>query len=255
MYSRLWLVVVVCCCVTQRATLSLGIHPEIVPTEAIVYMNCWTVALVLFHLLAVDFTYRVVIECSIFLSLSTAGWRGEASWTTAGQPVDTAMIGVPVLVGEAIGYAFQHMARKSFLDRAAAQAAAVTAAAASTTRSPSHSWAGVDAPEELERAASTHRLESLGLIGRGASADILLVRQARAPPSSTTLHHPPATATARPRSPRSIHTLTSAALPGRAATAPTRAPRTRSSASRSAASPTRSSRGSRASGTSCRCAH
>lgn len=98
--SRLWLVVIVCCCATQRTVISLGIHPEIGFTEAMLYMLCMAFAVVLVHLLAIDFAYRVVISSSIFLCLATAGWRGEASWTAAGQPMDTAMIGASVLAGE-----------------------------------------------------------------------------------------------------------------------------------------------------------
>ena len=159
----------------QRATVFLGWHPRIEVLQATVYMGSYVGVALLIHLQFFDHAWKLWITGSVFLSLATCGWQwtGDEGWSTFGQPYDTAFVGVALLVGWGMGHPIEAMLRSSFLQREELKALAQGAGSS------------FPADVQLERDLSEHGYEQLGLIGRGASGDVFLVRRVSAPLART----------------------------------------------------------------------
>ena len=96
-----WLGVLIMSNSVQRYTIFVGWHPRIEPVEATLYMFNYTFVVIVLHLQFISFYYRLAMLTSIFLSLSTAGWKliGDEGWTSIGQPYDTVIVGMALGLG------------------------------------------------------------------------------------------------------------------------------------------------------------
>ena len=160
-----WLGVLIMSNSVQRYTIFVGWHPRIEPVEATLYMFNYTFVVIVLHLQFISFYYRLAMLTSIFLSLSTAGWKliGDEGWTSIGQPYDTVIVGMALGLGTVMGHAIEAMLRGAFLAR-------------SKGRENTYSVQR-ETDSELAREIAPHAFEQIGLIGRGGSADVFLVRR------------------------------------------------------------------------------
>ena len=173
LYSRAFTIGLFAANIFQRLTIRLGWHPVVGIAEAVLYMSNYTFTVIFMHVQFMDFWVRLACLTSIFLSLSTAGWavKGDASWSTHGQPYDTLIVAAALVLGSAMGYAIELALRGAFLARAQLHSSRARAP-------PALGGDDTEARHELSQEIAPHAFEELGLIGRGGSADVFLVRRA-----------------------------------------------------------------------------
>jgi len=177
--SRAWLVAILLGNSLQRLSMYVGWHPRIEPVEATLYMVSYTIVLIVLHLQVVDFWYRMAMLASIFASLATPGWTltGDASWTTLGQPYDSGIAAITLLLSSAMGHTIESMMRDAYL----AQHTRTYHHHPDTEYHHHRRHLGRTREDEsyaqLEHEIAPHAYEQLGLIGRGGSADVFLVRK------------------------------------------------------------------------------
>ena len=142
----------------QRAIIFVGWHPRIEISLSFLYMTNYFFVVLGMHLMYFDIKHKIVGITSIFLSLATAGWSftGDEGWTAVGQPYDTLIIGIPLIVGSLCGYAIELMMRSAFLERTGALTSEET---------------------EMHHDMHANNFVQLGCIGRGGSGEVFLVRK------------------------------------------------------------------------------
>jgi len=157
----------------QRLSIYAGLHPRIEPMQAIVYMASYVLVILLWYMMHFDFRHKMYMTAAIFLSLSTAGLEitGDEGWTSLGQPNDTIITGVTIIVGSALGYSIERMLRLSFLQR---QSELRSISGAGRQSSMPDIVGDLD---ELVCPSANVRYAKVGLLGRGGTGDVFLVRQ------------------------------------------------------------------------------
>lgn len=164
----------------QWVSIQLGYHPLVGTGEAVLYMFAYTIVITTMHIMHFDVQTRLTCMLCMFLSLSTSGWggwSGERGWTALGQPYDTVIIFLALVVGSLFGYTIERMMRASFSqrqqlleEREGEYRDKIQAIQASAIARP--------APE-LQADIAAHSFETLGLLGRGGSGEVFLVRRRR----------------------------------------------------------------------------
>jgi len=157
----------------QRLSIYAGQHPRVEPMQAVVYMGSYVLVILVWYMMHFDFRHKMYMTAAIFLSLSTAGLEitGDEGWTSLGQPYDTIITGVTVVVGNALGYSIERMLRLSFLQR---QSELRSISGAGRQSSMPDIVGDLD---ELVCPSSDVRYDKVGLLGRGGTGDVFLVRR------------------------------------------------------------------------------
>jgi hypothetical protein len=167
----------------QWTSIQLGYHPRVAPVSSLLYMFAYAMVVMTMHIMYFDVQSRLTCMLCMVLSLSTSGWggwSGEAGWSVFGQPYETGLIFLSVLIGSLFGYTLERMMRASFLqqqshaksegeyrDQLQAMQASVAAERLSVA---------TPAPD-LQADIAPHSFEILALIGKGGSGDVFLVQR------------------------------------------------------------------------------
>mmetsp|Transcript_31461 Transcript_31461/g.52055 ORF Transcript_31461/g.52055 Transcript_31461/m.52055 type:complete len:543 (-) Transcript_31461:257-1885(-) len=172
--SRLWMGLLTVGPVLQRISIYVGLHPRIEPMQSIIYMGSYVGCIIMWYIMHFDFYHKLYNKTMIFLSLSTAGWQitGDEGWTALGQPYDTATIAITIVVGSVFGYCVERMLRTSFLQR---HLELQNMSVCLPSRIFRNEFAS-DVDELMSPSAGV-QFEKVGLVGRGGTGDVFLVRK------------------------------------------------------------------------------
>ena len=182
MCERLWVAVLAVGPGLQFLSIQLDVHPLIGVGEAVLYMFAYAMVVMTMHIMHFSFRSRLTCISSMFLSLSTSGWggwSGQRGWTVLGQPHDMVIILGGLAVGSLFGYTIERMMRAAYVLRhrmlveregefRELQRMQRSAASASTT--------------DTQADIGAFAFETLGLLGRGGSGEVFLVRKQQSRP-------------------------------------------------------------------------
>lgn len=166
--SRHWLASVCVSFTAHRVLIGMEMQTQIHKDELLLYMLSIALEIIMMHLQHFEFSYVMVMNAFILMHSGTPGWNSGwqinhgPSLSIMGQPHDLAIVMVTILVANFVGHSVEAMLRSSFLvqlDQASANSAK-----------------GVD--QHVAVDASSRNYEVLGLIGRGSSSEVFLVRDA-----------------------------------------------------------------------------
>ena len=176
--SRVWMGLLTVGPGLQRVSIYVGLHPRIEPMQAIIYMASYVGVVLLMYIMHFPFYHKLYNKATIFLSLSTAGWEitGDQGWTAFGQPYDTIIIAITLLVGSLFGYCFERMLRVSFLQRHV-ELQSMSSSLASLPSGLGFARESASEFDELMSASAGMQYETVGLLGRGGTGDVFLVRK------------------------------------------------------------------------------
>ena len=179
--QRLWVAVLIVGPGLQFLTIQLNVHPLLGVGEAMLYMFAYAMVVMTMHIQHFSFLSRSICISSMFLSLSTSGWggwSGQRGWTTLGQPHDTVVILCGLGVGSLFGHTIERMMRGAYVLRHRMLIEREDEYRDLQRRQRSH-----DPAATTQADIAPFAFETLGLLGRGGSGDVFLVRKQRSQPA------------------------------------------------------------------------